>query len=213
VPKIGKYKAGILIDGADASRRTIGLRIIIRFRSCASRLTIKRMQQIAAHASKLASPPSADPQPVGSGEMTEQIQTELEATASRAVHIATSLLCVTPELAGSVSAEQIPRDAGTYIWRFGNESSPAYVGVGLGRNGLFQRITTQHLRSSYLKSVFRKAIVADFGVDPSNGAVNCIKVHFSLAYLPCPEDTFSVIGIAESMLISTLKPKYNKAKK
>lgn len=145
--------------------------------------------------------------------MTEKIQAELQATASRAVQIARSLLRVSPEPASEVVAEQIPRDAGIYIWRFSTDSSPAYVGVALGRNGLFQRIATQHLRPSYLKSVFRNAVVTDFTVDPSDGAVNCIKSHFSLAYLSCPEDTPSVIGIAESMLISTLKPKYNRAKR
>jgi hypothetical protein len=144
--------------------------------------------------------------------MTAHVQKELQGVASRALHIATSLLGVPAELAGAVAAEQIPRTAGIYIWRFSDDSLPAYVGVGLGRNGLFQRITSQHLRPSYLKSVFRKAIVADFGVDPGDGSVNCVKTNFSLAYLPCPEDTASVIGIAECMLISALKPKYNKAK-
>ena len=45
-------------DGADASRRAIGLRIAIRFLSGASRLAIKRMQRSVVRASKLA---SADP--------------------------------------------------------------------------------------------------------------------------------------------------------
>ena len=144
--------------------------------------------------------------------MTASIQAQLEATASRAVRVATSLLDVSPELAGAAVAEQIPREIGICIWRLSGDSSPAYVGVALGRNGLYQCIVTQHLRPSYLKSVFRKAVVADFGVDAAHGAVNCIKSRFSLAYLPCPQDTPAAIGIAESLLIATLAPKYNKAK-
>jgi len=59
-------------DGADASRRAIGLRIAIRFLSGASRLAIKRMQRSVVRASKLACPPAADPQPVGRrGEVAE----------------------------------------------------------------------------------------------------------------------------------------------
>jgi len=58
------YRNYINTDGADASRRTIGLRIIIRFRSCASRLTIKRMQQTIPLANKFAPGLAPDPQPV-----------------------------------------------------------------------------------------------------------------------------------------------------
>ncbi len=52
------------LDGADASRRVIVLRIPIRFLSGASRLAIKRLQRTAVPASKLACPSAADPQHV-----------------------------------------------------------------------------------------------------------------------------------------------------
>jgi len=145
--------------------------------------------------------------------MMKQIHSKLEAVASRGVSIAQSLLRVAPEQAAKVSTKQIPQIAGIYIWRFHADSLPAYVGVGLGKNGLFQRIASQHLYSNYIKSVLRKAIVAEFGVDSKNGSVDYIKKHLSLAYLPCPEDEPSVVGIAESILIYTLQPKYNKDKK
>jgi hypothetical protein len=57
-------KIHIIIDGADASRRVIVLRIPIRFLSGASRLAIKRLQRTAVPASKLACPSAADPQHV-----------------------------------------------------------------------------------------------------------------------------------------------------
>ena len=145
--------------------------------------------------------------------MIERNRAELEAVSSRAVQIATSLLRVPTKLAEAVLLKEIPRDGGIYIWRFCSDSSPAYIGVGLGQKGLYQRLAAQHLRPSYLKSVFRKAVVAEYGVDPRAAAVNYIKSHFSLAYLACSEETYSVVGIAESMLIATLQPKYNKAKK
>jgi hypothetical protein len=52
-----------LSDGADASRRAIGLRIAIRLLTVASRRSIKRLQQTVDHTSKLVRPPAADPQP------------------------------------------------------------------------------------------------------------------------------------------------------
>jgi hypothetical protein len=57
-------RINIIIDGADASRRVIVLRIPIRFLSGASRLAIKRLQRTAVPASKLACPSAADPQHV-----------------------------------------------------------------------------------------------------------------------------------------------------
>jgi len=58
------YTDCIIVDGTDASRRAIRLRIAIRFLSGASRLAIKRLQRTAVPASKLASTSAADPQPV-----------------------------------------------------------------------------------------------------------------------------------------------------
>jgi hypothetical protein len=44
-------------------RRAIGLRIAIRFLAGASRRAIERLQRTVVHASKIACPPAADPQP------------------------------------------------------------------------------------------------------------------------------------------------------
>jgi len=51
-------------DGADASRRAIGLRIPIRFLSRRYAPGHQGLQRTAVPASKLACPSAADPQPV-----------------------------------------------------------------------------------------------------------------------------------------------------
>ena len=110
----------------------------------------------------------------------------------------------------SVTTDTVPTERGIYIWRFIRDLTPAYIGVALGKNGLRQRILAQHLRSSYRKSVFRKAVVADTGVSLGQESVDFIRAHFTLAVRLCPSEDTATVKAAEALLIASLNPRYNK---
>jgi hypothetical protein len=89
------------------------------------------------------------------------------------------------------------------------DKSPVYVGTALGKRGLNGRIVGQHLRPSYLQSVFRKAVERFERKDVRESA-NFIREHFTIAMMECPVDEPRIILAAEAVLIAVLRPKYNK---
>jgi len=136
--------------------------------------------------------------------------TILKNVADRIWQISEELLHSVQSDATKVGKDTVPAVHGIYIWRFKEDGCPAYIGVGLSKKGLQQRIVRQHLCASYTKSVFRKAIVQEARVDPRQESVTFIRSHFTFAFLICSEDAPAVVKAAEALLIAALNPKYNK---
>jgi hypothetical protein len=120
------------------------------------------------------------------------------------------LLAAVPSDAANLVPESVPLVHGIYLWRSKEDKSPAYVGVALGKRGLRGRIIEQHLRPSYVQSVFRKAIVESTGVGPREESVEFIKSQFTVAFMACAEEDSATIGAAESLVIAALRPRFNK---
>ena len=131
----------------------------------------------------------------------------------RVLGVCTAVLDAPALDAARLSSDSVPASRGIYIWRAKTDAYPAYVGVGLGRGGLRQRILRQHLAPGYRKSVFRKSIVRSFGVDPGEESVQFIKDNFTLSLFPCSEPDPAVVEHAEALLIRVLQPNCNKAKR
>jgi len=125
------------------------------------------------------------------------------------------LLAAVPTDGETLDKNSVPTLRGIYLWRFKEDKSPAYVGVALGKEGLRQRLIGQHLRPSYLKSVFRRKIVKKYGVDPGEESVMYIRSNFTLAFIVCPNEdsaTIAAIAAAEAMMIVALRPRFNKVR-
>ncbi len=138
--------------------------------------------------------------------------TLLRITSDRVRLICEGLLGMVQIDASTVTKDSVVPLQGIYIWRFKADGRPAYIGVGLGKKGLQQRIVEQHLRASYNKSVFRKAIEKEACIGPSQESVRFIRSHFTLAVIPCPEDSPAIVDAAEALLIAAINPRYNKTK-
>jgi hypothetical protein len=134
---------------------------------------------------------------------------QLKETARLAADLAQKLLNVEKRNINAATLEMLPDVWGIYIFYFCDNQRPAYIGSALGEHGLSKRIVEQHLRCSYTKSVFRKAVSGDFSIDSAISEVECIKSRFLLSYLACPQEGRGLISIAESILIYTMQPKYN----
>jgi hypothetical protein len=106
----------------------------------------------------------------------------------------------------------MPEARGIYLWRYKENQLAAYLGVALGKRGLKGRIIDQHLRPTYEQSVFRKAIVRSFGVNSREGSVEYIKKHFAISLAACPDQDPAVIFAAEAVLLTALRPEFNKIK-
>jgi len=143
----------------------------------------------------------------------ELIEKLVENLGARVLGVCTAVLDAPALDAAQLSSENVPDSRGIYIWRRKTDGCPAYVGVALGRSGLRQRILRQHLAPGYLKSVFRKSLVASFGVHPGEDSVRFIRENFTLSLFPCPETDQAVVEHAEALLIRVLQPAYNKAKR
>lgn len=137
----------------------------------------------------------------------------LEKATAYIRRITEGLLGAVPIDADEVSKDSVPPERGIYIWRFKGDGSPAYIGVGLGSKGLRQRIVRQHLCHYYIKSVFRKAVEKHAEVGPRLESVEYIRANFTLAFVTCPDGPLEWAEAAETFLITTLKPHFNKAKR
>jgi len=139
---------------------------------------------------------------------------ELTQDLGSRVHDVCEGLLAAPALdSNEISSLDIPNDRGIYIWRSKDTGNPVYIGVGLGKRGLRQRIITQHLAPGYRKSVFRKAVIKEYSVDPGEESVQYIRNQFTLGVYSDPEIDPAVVEHAEAILIRVLQPTFNKAKR
>ena len=134
----------------------------------------------------------------------------IEAACSRVRRICQRLLDADAFDTMKLDPATVPLRRGIYLWRSKDDESPAYVGVALGNRGLKGRIIGQHLRSTYVQSVFRKAVERSERVDASQGSVKFIKEHFTIALAECPDDEPAIILAAEALVLAALRPRFNK---
>jgi hypothetical protein len=127
----------------------------------------------------------------------------------KSLKIVDGLVKVSPIDVNETNISRIPKDRGIYFWSCKDTGEVDYVGVALGKRGLKQRIASQHLRSSYIKSVFRIKISDEHKIDLGAESANFIRERYNLSYLPCPNAEKISLRIAELLLIATFRPKYN----
>jgi hypothetical protein len=147
---------------------------------------------------------------------TVKMNNELKAlrnASDKIGRVCNRLMAVVPTDATNLAPESVELVHGIYLWRFKEDKSPAYVGVALGKRGLRGRIIEQHLRPSYVQSVFRMAIVESTGVGPREESVEYIKSNFTAAFVACAEEDSATIGAAESLVVAALKPRFNKIRR
>ena len=136
------------------------------------------------------------------------LQKKLTAVADRARSIANELLAAPRVIAAKVERADLPLERGIYLW-VKIKGQVEYVGVALGRSGLRQRIGSQHLRASYTQSVFRVKVAEEFDLDLRQESVDHIRSNYRLGYLVCDDADGSMVKLAESLLVTSLRPKYN----
>jgi hypothetical protein len=137
----------------------------------------------------------------------------IEATCSRVRRICQLLLAADAFDTIKLDPATVPLRRGIYLWKAKEDESPAYVGVALGKRGLNGRIIGQHLRSTYVQSVFRKAVERAEHVDEREESVNFLKEHFTLALVECPDDEPAIILAAEALVVAALRPRFNGGQK
>ena len=105
------------------------------------------------------------------------------------------------------SSASFPKQRGFYLWRSIEDEKIVYIVVGNGQNGLYGRIRSQHLASSYSKSVFRIKVAKEFRIDVRQECVDFICMNFKVAFLSYPEK--HVNDAVEKILIAAFRPTYN----
>jgi len=114
------------------------------------------------------------------------------------------------------SIEERMEKVGVYLWRSKKDREIVYVGRGLGKRGLHQRIIKQHLEASYTKSVFRKQISKEFNLKLKQGSASYIKDNFVFSFVTFEEEEMSLsrqkclASFVEKFLINESNPKYNR---
>lgn len=140
---------------------------------------------------------------------SEHLMNMLKKESNKAIDIAIKFSQI-PYIDGKdINKSQIPKAWGIYLWKLKETGKVVYVGVALGRKGLWGRIASQHLRPSYTKSVFRKKIAKEYNLGLGEGSASYIIKNCSLAYLPCTNEKRVTLKIVELLLIAVHKPKYN----
>jgi len=140
---------------------------------------------------------------------SEHLMNMLKTESNKAIDIAKKFSQIRYIDGKDIKKPLIPKVWGIYLWKLKDAVEVVYVGVALGRKGLWGRIASQHLRSSYTKSVFRKKIAKEYNLGLREGSANYILENCSLAYLPCPNEKRVTLKISELLLIAVYKPKYN----
>jgi hypothetical protein len=133
-------------------------------------------------------------------------------TFERIVSICNDLIHTNQYEGVDVVPDLLPEERGIYLWTFATNNKPAYVGSALGKDGLRQRIIRQHLRPTYTKSCFRKAVQPLVNGDKKHDAVEYIRRNFRFTFLPCPDATRATLLAAEAVLIAALHPSFNKVR-
>ena len=139
-------------------------------------------------------------------------QSAISEAVAEARQLCDALLRAPQKDAATLDGESVPIVRGIYCWSFKADDIPAYVGVALGKRGLRGRISQQHLRPSYVQSVFRKSVMLDAGVGAREESVEFIRARFKIAFVEYEQDP-SIVRAAEALLITALEPKYNKTGK
>jgi excinuclease UvrABC nuclease subunit len=119
---------------------------------------------------------------------------------------------VKPQIITDSLLKTLPTETGVYMFLNKNTSLYDYVGVSNSKEGLKKRIGVQHLRRSYLQSVFRKKLVNEFKLDPKDESVIFIKENYELVYLSVIEHKSIILAI-EQILIYEMGSKYNNENK
>jgi len=109
----------------------------------------------------------------------------------------------------NVGTNTVPKNAGVYLWRSKRNGEIVYVGRALGRKGLYQRIVRQHLSEGYAKSVFRRRVAEEYGLNLRGEAASFIRENFVFSFIPL-EDR-KIVSLVEIFLINEYSPKYNRA--
>jgi hypothetical protein len=125
------------------------------------------------------------------------------------LQISQDLVNLSPVSVAEIGKDFFPQTPGIYLWRTKDKNQIVYVGVGLGKKGLRERVAKQHLYPSYNKSVFRIKVSKEFGLDIGNECVKFISDNYNLSFLSFPIEMSAKVKAAESLIISTFEPKYN----
>ena len=109
-----------------------------------------------------------------------------------------------------IQADIVPKDIGVYLWRSKSDNEIVYVGRALGKAGLYQRIIRQHLSVGYTKSVFRKQIAEEFGLNPKEESASFIRDNFVFSFISLDRKDKNIASFVEMSLIFEYSPKYNR---
>jgi excinuclease UvrABC nuclease subunit len=110
----------------------------------------------------------------------------------------------------NIQADIVPKDIGVYLWRSKSNNEIVYVGRALGKAGLYQRIIRQHLSVGYTKSVFRKQIAEEFGLNPKEESASFIRDNFIFSFISLDRKDKNIASFVEMSLIFEYSPKYNR---
>ncbi|MBM4314329.1 MAG: hypothetical protein FJ122_10495 [Deltaproteobacteria bacterium] len=139
----------------------------------------------------------------------EPVRERLSEIITEARQLCNALLVAPQKDVDRIDAESVPVVRGIYCWSFKGDGLPAYIGVALGKHGLRGRISQQHLRPSYVQSVFRKSVMREAGVWEREESVKLIRSRFKIAFVEYDKNP-GIVRAAEALLIAALEPKYNK---
>ena len=117
----------------------------------------------------------------------------------------------------------VPKKIGIYAWVDKVTNKIVYIGRAIGKNGLYGRIVTQHLREGYLKkdvktgkqvqkSAFRISLSKHHPELRIGEFVPFIKNNFELAFAVPENGQKQTVIQAEKLAIKKYNPKYNTKK-
>ena len=113
--------------------------------------------------------------------------------------------------ASNTEASSVPKNIGVYLWRSKRNNEIVYIGRALGKAGLRQRIMHQHLANGYTKSVFRRQIAMEKGLNLREQSVSFIKKNFNLSFISLEGEDAHTVLLVETLLIYECCPRYNRA--
>ena len=113
----------------------------------------------------------------------------------------------------NIEVNTVPKKIGVYLWRSKRNNEVVYVGRALGKGGLYQRIIRQHLSNGYTKSVFRRQIAQECGLNLKKESASFIKDNFVFSFISFERKNKNIVSLIETLLINKYSPKYNRAGK
>lgn len=112
-----------------------------------------------------------------------------------------------------IEPNTVPKEIGLYLWRLKRNNEIVYIGRALGNGGLYQRIIRGHLSDSCTKSVFKRQLAEEHGLNLKNESASFIKDNFVFSFIPFDRKDKNIASLVETLLISEYSPKYNRAGK